>query len=108
MNRGTSKDYQCRRSLVIKTEGRVLSPSPSPCPPLWERQTCCARGLAGIVGSIQRALRRAHQAEEFGADLVEAAFVSFAFLVEDGGNFGSRFEMRLSLLLDFDIDHFFQ
>jgi len=57
---------------------------------------------------LSSGLLRAHQTDEFGADLVETTFVGFAFLVEDGGDFGTRFDTRLGLLLNLDIDHFFQ
>ena len=53
-------------------------------------------------------LLRAHQTEEFGADLIDAAFVGLAFLMQDSGDLGTGLETRLRLLLDLDIDHFFQ
>jgi len=53
-------------------------------------------------------LLRAHQTEQLGADLVDAAFVGFAFLMQDGGNFRGGFETSLGLLLNLDIDHFLQ
>jgi hypothetical protein len=60
-----------------------------------------------FCGLIQRLLG-AHKTEKFGADLVNATFIGLAFLLENGGDFGTEFEMRFGLLLDFDVDHFFQ
>lgn len=51
---------------------------------------------------------RAHQTQKFRADLVDAAFVGLAFLMENSGNFRAGFEPCLSLLLNLDVDHFFQ
>src|SRR3569833_1389581 len=53
-------------------------------------------------------LLRAHQTQEFGANLVEAAFVGFTFLMKDSSDFGGSFQARLGMLLDLNVHHFFQ
>jgi hypothetical protein len=70
--------------------------------------------LRKLVTSVELAqvrrfrLFHVQDSDELGADLVEAAFVRFAFRMQDGGNFRARFQVRLSLLLDFNVDHFLQ
>jgi hypothetical protein len=58
--------------------------------------------------SSYRALLSAHEAQEFGANLVNSAFVGLALLMEDGGDLGAGFKARLGLLLNLNIDHLFQ
>jgi hypothetical protein len=58
--------------------------------------------------AVVRQLLRGHQAQKFGADLIDAAFIGLAFLMQDGGDLRARLEMRLGLLLDLDINHFLQ
>jgi hypothetical protein len=72
------------------------------------KTNCIVPPSLKVSPSLLVALLRTHQAEEFGADLVETTFVGFAFLVENGGDFGAGFDARLGLLLDLDVDHFFQ
>lgn len=55
-----------------------------------------------------KALLRAHQAQQFGANLIDAALVGFAFLMQHSGDLRGRLETSLGLLLNLDINHFLQ
>ncbi len=46
--------------------------------------------------------------DQFRPDLVEPAAVRFALLVKHTRQFGCHLQVRLGLLLDLEVDHFFQ
>jgi hypothetical protein len=72
------------------------------------KTNCIVPPSLKVSPSLLVALLRTHQAEEFGADLVDPAFVGFAFLMQDGGDLGGGFKTSFGLLLNLDVDHFFQ
>jgi len=52
--------------------------------------------------------RGGDDADQLGADLVKAAAVGFALLMEDAGQFRGDLEVGFRGLLDFDVHHFFE